>query len=344
MQPNGPGSRLTREIHMNFCRRLIPVIALLLSPVPLVAQDDDPVRVDSSIVRLNVGVVDQRGRSITNLDRSNFQIFEDGVRQEISRFEPSTAPFSVVMILDMSGSTLSMRQVMKQSAFRFLDALSPDDRIAVVEFYDKVNLRNDFTTDRRTVAYSIEVSNGRGKTQFYKALDFALDKLANENNRRKAIIVLSDGVDTTVRDGDRASLEKVRDEQIAEWIKPENSEVLRRVLNKADLLGVTIYPLALPTGDPAKLADPTPRMVAMYRAARARLQMVADRTGGMLHAINRLEDMGTLYALVAADLRTLYTIEYQPQNDKRDGKWRAVTIKTDNPNLIPRTRPGYFGR
>ena len=325
---------------MKFVRLLILLFAC---SIPLLAQDDT-IKVDSSIVRLNVGVVDQRGRPITNLDRSNFRIFEDGTKQEINRFEPSTAPFSVVMVLDMSGSTLSMRQVMKQSAFRFLDALAPEDRIAVVEFYDKVNLRNDFTTDRRTIINSINVSNGRGKTQFYKAIDFALNKLANEGNRRKAIIVLSDGVDTALRDVDREALARLQDEEVPTAINPESNEILRKVLNKADLLGATIYPLALPTGDPAKLADPTPRQVAMYKAARARLQSVADRSGGTLHAINRLEDMGTLYAQVAAEIRTLYTIEYQPTNEKHDGKWREVTIKTDNPNLVPRTRPGYFAR
>jgi len=288
--------------------------------------------------------VDQRGRSVTDLDRSSFKIFEDGIKQEITRFEPSTAPFSVVMILDMSGSTLPMRQVMKQSAFRFLDALSPDDRVAVVEFYDKINLRNDFTTDRRIIANSINVSNGRGKTQFYKALDFSLDKLAREGNRRKAIIVLSDGVDTSLQDADRQTLLNLDDAKIPNAINPDNSDVLKKLLNKADLLGATIYPLALPTGDPAKLADPTPRQIAMYKAARARLQAVADRTGGTLHAINHLEDMGGVYAVVAAEIRTLYTIEYQTQNDKHDGKWREVNIRVDNPNLISRTRPGYFAR
>jgi VWFA-related protein len=295
-------------------------------------------------VRLNVGVVDQRGRSVTDLDRSSFKIFEDGVKQEITRFEPSTAPFSVVMILDMSGSTLPMRQVMKQSAFRFLDALSPEDRVAVVEFYDKINLRNDFTTDRRIIANSINVSNGRGKTQFYKALDFSLDKLAREGNRRKAIIVLSDGIDTALQDIDRQTLSTIDDATIPTAIEPTRSDVLKRILNKADLLGATIYPLALPTGDPAKLADPTPRQIAMYKAARARLQTVADRTGGTLHAINHLEDMGGIYAVVAAEIRTLYTIEYQTQNEKHDGQWREVSIKVDNPNLISRTRPGYFAR
>ena len=130
---------------MSVTRNLFLFIFVLTAIATCFAQDDDPLKIDSSIVRLNVGVVDQRGRSVNDLDRSNFKIFEDGVKQDIVRFEPSTAPFSVVMMLDMSGSTLSMRQVMKQSAFRFLDALSPEDRVAVVEFYDKINLRNDCT-------------------------------------------------------------------------------------------------------------------------------------------------------------------------------------------------------
>ena len=307
-------------------------------------QDDDPIRVDSSIVRLNVGVVDQKGRPITRLDKSSFELFEDGVKQQITRFEPSAAPFSVVIILDMSGSTLGFRQVIKQSAFRFIDALSRDDRVAVIEFYDKVNLRNDFTTNRSAIANSINVANGRGKTQLFKALDFALDKLSREQSRRKAIIVLTDGVDTAARDKDRELLEPLKDDQIATAIKPETSDILSRVLNRADAQGVTIYPLALPTGDPAKLADPTPRQVAMFMAARTRLQIVADRTGGTLNSINHLEEMGKIYAQVAADLRTLYTIEYQPTNDKRDGKWRKIKLDVKNSDLISRTRPGYFAK
>jgi len=119
---------------------------------------------------------------------------------------------------------------------------------------------------------------------------------------------------------------------------------MNEVLSRSDRQGVTIYPLALPTGDPAKLADPTPRQIAMFEAARARLQLVADHTGGVLSKINKLEDMSTLYAQVAADLQTLYTIEYQPSNDKRDGKWRTIRIETADPQLVSRTRTGYYAR
>jgi VWFA-related protein len=329
---------------MAYFRAFMLTALSLAATINLLAQDDDPIRIDSSIVRLNVGVADARGRPVTDLNKANFEIFEDGVKQQILRFEPTDAPFSVVIMLDMSGSTLGFRQVIKQSAVRFIDALSPNDRVAVIEFYDKINLRNDFTTDRGTIANSIAVANGRGKTQLYKALDFALEKLAKEKSRRKAIIVLTDGVDTAVKDKDRETLEPLKDDQIATAIKPDASDILNRVLNRSDAQGVTIYPLMLPTGDPDKLADPTLRQLAMFRAARARLQVVADRSGGTLNTINRLEEMGRLYALVAADLRTLYTIEYQPVNDKRDGKWRSIRIDVKNPDLISRTRQGYFAR
>lgn len=329
---------------MNLQKFFAIILFIFIGILSVPAQDDDVITVDSTLVRLNVGVVDNRGRPIKTLSKENFTIYEDGVKQDIARFEPTVAPFSVVMILDMSGSTLGFRETIRQSAFRFIDALAPDDRVAVVEFYDKINLLNDFTNNRKSIANSINVANGRGKTQLYKALDFSLEKLNKEGNRRKAIIVLTDGVDTNVRDKDRDFLETIKTPNILEAINPEQSSILNNTLTKSDGQGVTVYPLALPTGDPSKLADPTPVQVAMFTAARERLQILAKRTGGTLNKINRLEEMGRLYAEVAADLRALYTIEYEPKNTKRDGNWREIKIETTNSQFISRTRPGYFAK
>jgi VWFA-related protein len=329
---------------MRFSKAILLLFVLMFVSLTVAAQDDEVIRVDSSVVRLNVGVVDQKGRPITSLSRENFTVYEDGIKQNIISFEPTVTPFSVVMILDMSGSTLGFRETIRQSASRFVDALAPEDRVAVIEFYDKVNLRNDFTTDRKKIADSIVAANGRGKTQLYKALDKALEKLAGEGKRRKAVIVLTDGVDTSTRDDDRSFLEKYKGGEISTAIKPEASETLNRILNKSDAQGVTIFPLALPTGDPFKLADPTPIQIAMFAAARSRLEILANRTGGTLNTINRLEEMGRLYAAVAADVRALYTVEYQPTNAKRDGKWREVKIEVNNPELFSKTRPGYFAK
>ena len=345
MQPPNILKRLIDERFIMRFTKFLTIFLFLLSGFHTVsAQDDDVIKVDSSIVRLNVGVADNKGRPITSLSKENFTIYEDGVKQSIVNFSPTVAPFSVVMILDMSGSTLGFRETIRQSAFRFVDALAPEDRVAVIEFYDKVNLRNDFTTDRKKIGNSIVAANGRGKTQLYKALNVALEKLSGEGKRRKAIIVLTDGVDTATRNIDRDFLAKVEESEITAALKPETSEILNAVLNRADAQGVTIYPLALPTGDPFKLADPTPMQIAMFSAARDRLKILADRTGGTLNTINRLEDMGRLYASIAADVRALYTIEYQPTNAKRDGKWREIKIETSNAELISKTSQGYFAK
>ena len=345
MQPSFTKKRLIIYIlSMLNSKILILVLLTFFGVINIAAQQDDVIKVDSSIVRLNVGVVDQTGRPITNLREQDFTVYEDGVKQQISHFEPTVAPFSVVMLLDMSGSTLGFRENIKQSAVRFLDALAPEDRVAVVEFYDKVNLRNDFTTNRKATINSIEVANGRGSTQLYKALDFALDKLSKEGSRRKAIIVLTDGVDTALGDQDREFLRKVGASNIQNSLPAENNETLNRILNRSDAQGVTIYPLVLPTGDPSKLADPTPIQTELYVAAQKRLKILAARTGGIWNAINRLEEIGKIYGLVAADLHALYTVEYQPSNSKANGKFRAIKVELSNPDLIPRTRQGYVAR
>ncbi|MFV0388142.1 MAG: hypothetical protein ACK5NT_05245, partial [Pyrinomonadaceae bacterium] len=158
----------------------------------------------------------------------------------------------------------------------------------------------------------------------------------------KAIIILTDGIDSPERDKDREFLSKFSDLEMKTALDASKSNELNATLSRASSLGATIYPLALPSGDPSKLPDPFPIQVAMYTAARERLQILAQRTGGTLNAINRLEEMGRFYAEVAADIRSLYTIEYQPSNEKNDGKWREIRVEVRNPELIARTRPGYF--
>ncbi|MGH9902236.1 MAG: VWA domain-containing protein [Pyrinomonadaceae bacterium] len=327
------------------------VLGLLSAPAPAQPprqdQDEDTITVEANLVRLNVGVADRRGRAVTDLSRSDFVVFEDGVRQNITSFEPTHAPFSLVLLLDLSGSTLSFRTTLKQSALRFLDALAPDDRVAVVAFSDKVRTLADFTTDRRKTAFAItELASGRGTSNLYGGLKHSLEQLADEGRRRKAVVVLTDGVDTELRRQDgSASAGAHTDLEAIASVKPEASGTLRSVLDMADRQGVTIYPLALPSGDPKRFPSITPQQAAIYAAARARIQTLADRTGGRLHEINRLEDMGRLYAEVAADMRTLYSIAYQPPAARpRDGSWRAINIEVTRADLLARTRPGYYAR
>ena len=317
--------------------------------------DDETIRVKSDLVLLNVGVADQRGRPVLDLAQSDFVVYEDGVRQTILNFAPTETPFSLVLLLDMSGSTLNFRTSLKQAAARFIDALGPEDRVAVVTFHaakkkdrteDKIETLAPFTTDRRKIVQAINLAEGAGETNLYKALSYSLRELAKEGDRRrKAVVVLTDGIDTELDRQDRTlTSNAATNEEAIAALKPEASPVLNSLLNAADRQGVTIYPMALPSGDPKKFEPLTPPQAAKYVAARARLEVLANRTGGQLHDVYRLEDMGRIYAQVAAEMRTLYSIAYQSAGNKHDGNWRAITIAVNRPDAVARTRPGYYAK
>ena len=329
-------------------KRLICAFVLVLSAA-LFAHGQDPedvITTETSLVQLNIGVVDKQGRPITSLTRNDFTVYEDGVKQTIQRFEPVEAPFSLVLLLDMSGSTMNFRQQLKLASQRFLDALAPDDRVAVIQFDMKVKPLSGFSTDRQKTAYAIEIANGKGETRFYEALRYALRELDKEGKRRKAIVVLTDGLDTDMRNEDRRTLVSAQtDQQALELVRSQQNPELNRILSSADRQGVTIFPLALPSGDPKRLPLSDPNITGIYAAARSRLQSLADRTGGRLNEINQLQYMAQLYREVAASIRTLYTISYQATTgDRARGKWHEIKIAVPYSDLTARTRPGYFGR
>lgn len=329
-----------------FASVVLPVLLLCGAPPLHAQQPDDVVRTETALVQLNVGVVDSRGRAMTTLTKNNFTIYEDGAKQSIVHFEPTDSPFSLVLLLDTSGSTVNFRQQFKQAAWRFLDALAPDDRVAVIQFNSKVKGLSKFSTDRKKTVYAIDIADGGGETHLYEALKYALSELAKEGkDRRKAIVCMTDGLDTQLRNSDRALLRNVQtDEEAIKAIDAKASSTLNAVLTAADRQGVSIFPLALPSGDPKRLPLPDPVITGIYSAARTRLQNLADRTGGRLNDIHKLEQMAQLYVEVAAELRALYTVAYSRGDRARDGKWHEIKIEVDQPEAIVRTKPGYYAR
>lgn len=332
-----------------FCALALAVGAAILAVTGVARAQDDVIKTETSLVQLSVGVVDKQGNSITNLTPNDFVIYEDGVRRPIVHFEPAEAPFSLVMLLDTSGSTVTFRQQIQGAAVRFLDALRPEDRVAVIDFNGKgAKLQLPFSTDRHRIAYTIgnTLLTGKGETPLYDALRLAVKELAHEApRRRKAIVVLTDGLDTSARNADRSVVSRAEGADVALAIKADANPQLVSVLGQADREGVTIFPLALPSGDPKRLPLQDASITAMYTAARTRLQLLADRTGGRLHEIRRLDDLANLYARVAADLRTIYTVVYQPPNPSvHDGKWREIRVEVSRGNLEASTKPGYYAK
>jgi len=337
----------TPRSHLPFAALIVALLFFgLAAPISAQPPQDDVIKTDTALVQINVGVVDRQGRAITSLTSNDFVVYEDDVRRPIVSFEPTQSPFSLVMLLDMSGSTINFRQQINQAAVRFLDALAPDDRVAVISFNGKgVHELIGFSTDRKRTAYAITLATGAGNSPVYDALKHSLKQLAGEGKRRKAVVVLTDGLDTEVRKADRQTVAKASEGEVSTAIKPETDPALNAVLSDADRQGVTIFPLALPSGDPKRLPLPDPLIIAQYAAARTRLQLLADRTGGQVSNIRRLDELARVYAVVAANLRALYSIAYQPPNATvRDGKWRTIRIEVARADLVARTKTGYYAR
>jgi VWFA-related protein len=161
-----------------FYQALFVALLSVFAVDPIRAQEvDDVIRTESSLVQLNIGVVDKQGRPITSLTQKDFVVYEDGVKQSIQHFEPVDAPFSLVLMLDMSGSTVNFRQQLKLASQRFLDALAPEDRVAVIQFNKEVKSLTGFTVDRMKTAYaSAEVcaqrtGEGRQATQSHRRVN-----------------------------------------------------------------------------------------------------------------------------------------------------------------------------
>jgi Ca-activated chloride channel family protein len=336
---SGKVSRLTKAW---VCSCLVIISTFIIGR----AQDtEDVISTDTALVQLNIGVVDKQGRPITSLSKNDFAVYEDGVKQTIQRFEPVEAPFSLVLMLDMSGSTINFRQQLKLASQRFLDALAPEDRVAVVQFDAKVKPLTSFSTDRNKTAYAISIADGKGETHLYEALRYALRELDKEGKRRKAIVVLTDGLDSDMRIKDRRTVANAQtDQEALTAVNSQGIGDLNQILSVADRQGVSIFPLALPSGDPKRLPIQDPHITGIYAAARLRLQSLSDRTGGRLTEIDGLQHMAQLYREVAASIRTLYTIAYQANGERVRGKWHDIKIEVPNQELTARTKPGYFGR
>ena len=171
-------------------RLAISLLLLTFGVATAAAQDvDDVVRTQTSLVQLNVGVVDGKGHPVTSLTKGDFVIYEDGVKQTIQLFEPAEAPFSLVLMLDMSGSTLNFRQQLKLASQRFLDVLRPEDRVAVVQFNAKVKSLSGFSGGPAQNGLRDRACERRGRNTFLRSVEVCVERVgegrqATQSDRR----------------------------------------------------------------------------------------------------------------------------------------------------------------
>ena len=291
---------------------------------------EDVLKLEARLVNLNVYITDVNGKKLPSLKKEDFVVYEDNVMQEVSYFEPVTAPLNVVLLLDLSGSTEHKIKVMKKAAQRFVDSLKPSDRIAVAGFTRRFFIISSFTTDHRLLKDRIgDIKNRHSGTAYYDAMWSTLDLLAEANATRKAIVVLTDGVDNSLDHPDDSEF------------NPRHSfaEILARV-EEAD---ATIYPIYLDT-EYEILGSRGRDGHEAYATARSQLQALADQTGAVMFKAERAEDLEGVYQQVASELHSLYSLAYAPRLVRTDGKWRRIGIAVSLPGARVRTKRGYYAR
>jgi len=291
--------------------------------------EGDVIRVDSQLVTLNISVIDRStNRGLLGLAQSDFKLFEDGQEQRIVQFDSSSAPFDLMLLIDLSGSTKEVIKLIRAAAIRFVDAARPADRIGVITFAGEAKVISELTADRELLRQRIEtIDTARGDTKLYDATNFAMDELLKESkkSRRSAIVLMSDGLDGTIpgvsgQQGSRKSYQ----------------ETLRNI---QEFDGV-LYTLWLNTEYQAM--SPLDTQPEAFDAGHDRLKEMAEAGGGVFYEVEKLTDLAGAYEQVVADLGTMYSLAYRPANSTRDGKWRAIRIGVSRTNAVPRGKRGYY--
>ncbi|HEX5966003.1 MAG TPA: VWA domain-containing protein [Pyrinomonadaceae bacterium] len=291
--------------------------------------EGDIIRVDSQLVTLNVSVVDRgTSRGLAGLVQSDFKLFEDGQEQRIVQFESSSAPFDLVLLIDLSGSTKEVVKLIRAAALRFVNAARPADRIAVITFAGTSSIVSGLTADRDLLRRRIEtIDTVRGDTKLYDAINFTMNQVKRDanNSRRAAIVVMSDGLDGTIPGISG---------QVGSQIP------YRETLSNIQEFDGVLYTLWLNTEYVAMSPEDT--QPEAFDAGYDRMKEMAESGGGVFYPVERLTDLAGAYEQVVADLGTVYSLAYKPSNGARDGQWRAIKIGIDRSNAVARGKRGYY--
>ena len=291
--------------------------------------EGDVIRVDSQLVTLNISVIDRgTNRGLLGLGQSDFKLFEDGQAQRILQFESSSAPFDLVLLIDLSGSTREVVKLIRAAAIRFVEAARPADRIGVITFAGEPSVVSALTADRDLLRQRIETINtARGDTKLYDATNFAMEQVLKDSkkSRRTAIVLMSDGLDGTIpgisgQQGSRSTYQ----------------ETLRNI---QEFDGV-LYTLWLNTEYEAM--SPLDTQPEAFDAGHDRMKEMAGAGGGLFYPVEKLTDLAGAYEQVVADLGTMYSLAYRPSNSTRDGQWRTIRIGVNRTNAVPRGKRGYY--
>ena len=291
-----------------------------LSAMGLATADQDKpqvFRAGVELVSLNVTVVDSQGRYVTDLDQTDFSVFEDGSKQDLSFFNRTNLPIALSLLIDSSASMEQRMDHAQEAAIGFAKKIRAQDLAQVVDFDSRVEIKRGFTNKVDELEAAIRTTSAGGSTALHNAVYISLKELAKvkaknpDEIRRQAIVVLSDGEDTS-------SL--VSFEEVLELAKRSET---------------AIYTIGLQPRETSALRG--------FREAEFVLRQLAQETGGRAFFAQKIEDLKDVYSQIADELSSQYSMGYASKNPKRDGTFRRLVVQVNRPNTTARTKRGYYG-
>jgi Ca-activated chloride channel homolog len=292
--------------------------ATVFAQVPQEIQPNETVRIDANLVTVPTQVMDRDGRFIADLKKDDFQIFEDGVEQKISFFEPVEEPFTILFLLDVSGSMSHHLAELAAAANTFLSQLRPDDRLIAISFCDEVQTLSELASVRETKGIKMFKLRVCGhNTYVYDAVDHAF-KRVRKIRGRKAIVLFSDGFS-----GNRFATAK-------------------STLRDAEEQEALIYTIQFNTApkEPPRTAS-RKHFYETIKNADNYMTGLAQKTGGRHYRVEELSDLAKSFASVADELRRQYTLGYYPKRPLREGQRRQITVRVRRKGVAVRARDSY---
>lgn len=300
--------------------------------------EGDVIKFDTSLVMVPVTVMDRYGRYVPLLRKENFRIQENGVDQKIAYFATTNSPFSVVLVIDTSGSTSVRLSDIQDAAIKFVDKLKPSDSVMVMSFDDQIEVQCKATTDREVITKAIRRTRTGGGTRLYDAVDDILRKQLKTIAGRKAVVLFTDGVDTSSHRASYDSTLRLAEESEASIYSVDYDTSGGMMSNGIPLPGGrgTILGLPLPgSGVPGTTRGD-------YRRAVAYLHALADKTAGRFYNGDSLFGIAQAFTWIAEELGRQYSLGYYPTIAGKDGEQRQIKVKVTEADLVVKARDSYI--
>ena len=294
--------------------------------------DDDVVRVSTNLVTVPVRVMDRQGRFIADLSQGQFHLYENGVEQDIAYFESAEKPFTVALLLDTSDSTKFKLKDIQDAAIAFTEQLRPDDRVMVAAFDKRVAMLTEATSDRRVLHDAIRRTQTGGGTSLYNAVEIIVGERLNRIRGRKAIVLFTDGVDTTSLGATyEGTLHMAQELDALAYAIQYNTydDVMSQSVSQGQMMGTQV---TTSKGESLQTA---------YARANRYLNLMADRTGGRFYYADTVKRLTEVFTHIAQELRQQYSIGYYPKNQLVDAEQRQIKVRVSLPSVVVHARRSY---